>query len=88
MKQDTLKNRIYDGKQLTESEIESLVELLGKRCQARTINALRRSLKDITTIGLYGIYGRVVFTDGQSRYDAGQSYPDEIRTVRQLIIKN
>jgi len=89
-RQDTLENRISANVGFESSEIEALESLFCKRCQPRTRSAFRQRLQ----AGLsqsFGIYGRVVFDSKNERrpvmYVAGQSYPDEVRTVRELIIR-
>ena len=86
MNQDTLSKRISAKKSLSESEIDSLVDILGKYCQARTKRILVHALSAVPDIKGYGIYERVQLTDGKAHYCAGQSYPDEIRTVRELLL--
>lgn len=88
MKQDTLQNRIDSGQPLTEGEQSAILELLGKRCQPRRLYSLRLALKCVPDIDNYGIYGRVMlneYGEDTASYCAGQSYPDEIRTVRELL---
>lgn len=91
-RQDTLENRISADVELESSEIEALESLFCKRCQPRTRSAFRQRLQ----AGLsqsFGIYGRVVFDSKDEKgqpaveYVAGQSYPDEVRRVRELIIR-
>ena len=84
--QDSLQKRISDRKELTESEIESGVRLLGSHCQQRSKDRLRRTLGYVPDIQSYGIFGRVMLQNGEMTYCAGQSYPDEIRTVRECLI--
>ena len=83
--QDTLARRISQKKPLTEAEQEALLDILGNHCQARTKRMLARSLSWVPDIQSYGIYGRVHLSPRVS-YCAGQSYPDEIRTVRKCLI--
>jgi len=85
MRQDTLQNRISDGKGLDSSEIDQLVGVLGSRCSEHTKRKLHFALRCVPNIQAYGIYGRVMLNPVS--YCAGQSYPDEIRTVRGLLIK-
>ena len=67
-------------------ERDALVALLGKRCQDETKGKLYRRLSLVSLMPNYGIYGRVILSPRVS-YCAGQSYPDEIRTVRELMLK-
>ena len=72
---------------LTEQEQASLAALLGKGCRARTKERLAYKLSlPLYIYSDYGIYRRVSFDNGRAEYCAGQSYTDEIRTVRELIL--
>lgn len=84
--QDTLTRRIQTNNSLTENEIEQMMEIFGKRCQEKTKRMLHRVLTWVPDIDDYGIYGRVHFENGRVSYCAGQSYPDEIRTVRNCLL--
>lgn len=88
-----LSTRIYEAKfdntglRLTEAEQASLTALLGKRCNAQTKSRLAYKLSlPLYLYSDYGIYRRVSFDNGRAEYCAGQSYTDEIRTVRELIL--
>ena len=73
---------------LTEKDIEQLIDVIGSRCRAKTKDRLRSILTyGIGTIGHYGIFNRLIKENNDWSYCAGQSYPDEIRTVRELILK-
>lgn len=87
-RQDTLQNRIDAKVGLTDSDVEEITTILTQRCQARTVNAVRWALMGLPNGYNFGIFGRVVKDDNGWSYCAGQSYPDEIRTVRELLIKN
>lgn len=72
---------------LTEDDINQLVALLGKHCRVKTITHLESSLKyGLSRVPYYGILERLMKENGQWSYCAGQSYPDEIRTVRNIIL--
>lgn len=72
---------------LSESDIESILSIIGYSCRIKTINRLRSILTySPSLIPNYGIMERLVLEDGQWHYIAGQSYPDEIRTVREVIL--
>lgn len=83
--QDTLYDRVASHQPLTNAEQMDMLELFGKRCQQRTksILALRLGLIEDTTN--HGIYRRVMVTP-QVNYIAGQSWPDEVRTVRECLL--
>ena len=87
MSQDTLKGRINYQNDLSETELDNMVLLLGHGCRAETKAKLYRRLRFVSLMPSYGIYDRVMIHDnGNVSYCAGQSYPDEIRTVRKLIL--
>ena len=83
--QDTLARRISQKKPLTEAEQIALLDILGSHCQARTKRMLAGALSWVPNILNQGIYRRVHLSPRVS-YCAGQSYPDEIRTVRKCLI--
>lgn len=91
MVQDTLYRRISQGKQLTPEEIDALMEIFGKGCQEKTKRRLRSCLTYHACVQNVGIFERVLLGDDAcggsiASYCAGQSYPDEIRTVRDCIL--
>jgi hypothetical protein len=72
---------------LTEQEQASLAALLGKGCRARTKERLAYKLSlPLYIYQDFGIYRRVSFDNGCAEYCAGQSYTDEVRVVRDLIL--
>lgn len=83
----TFSYMVSNNIQLTEYEVELMIELLGYKCRLATIQKLRRKLSLISLLSNYSIFERIQFTDNDIQYFAGQSYPDEIRTIRQLILK-
>lgn len=83
MKQENLLN----VETLTESDIDQIVTIVGNRCRVKTVNQLRSILTySKSLIGNYGIYSRLIREDGKWSYIAGQSYTDEIRTLRECIL--
>lgn len=74
---------------LTEQDVDELVSIIGKGCRQATKTRLRTILTySPSSIGNYGIFGRLEkYADGSWHYCAGQSYPDEIRTLKELILK-
>jgi TnpA family transposase len=84
--EESLSYRIRNQKLLTDEEIAGVVGLIGFRCSLKTKDILERRLKSISMLSNYGIFGRLIVSPKQ-HYNAGQSYPDEIRTVRELLIK-
>ena len=95
---DTLRNRIWDAKYgkiedtcntLTEQEKEDLVSMVGSRCRIETKLRLRRKMS--TPLSLwdsFGIYDRVTFKGGRADYICGQSWTDEMRTLRECILNH
>lgn len=73
---------------LTESDIDQIVALVGKGCRIKTYIRLRSILTyGPSTIEDCGIMRRLSRDkNGQWEYTAGQSYTDEIRTVREVIL--
>lgn len=73
---------------LTEQDIDELMGIVGYRCRHKTLVRLRSILTyGSSTIPDYGIMRRLMFTRGRWEYVDGQSYTDEIKTVRECIIK-
>lgn len=68
---------------LTEDELHALARLLGARCHNKTKDRLFYAIK--YNQKTYGIFDRVCIRP-EVYYCAGQSYPDEIRTVRKLLL--
>ena len=92
--ENNLSNRIHEATfknqslHLTEAEQISLVALLGKGCRVKTKDRLAYKVSlPLYIFSDYGIYRRVSFDNGRAEYCAGQSYTDEIRTVRELILE-
>ena len=87
MKEINLNHAISGQYKLSEEDIDNLIHLLTARCNPRTKYAVRLTLENITEHKTCGIYERVVKVPkiGRWQYVAGQSYPDEIRTVRSLL---
>lgn len=72
---------------LTEQDIDQIISVIGSRCRVKTINRLRSILTyGPSTIEYAGILNRLMKENGTWSYCAGQSYPDEIRTVREVIL--
>lgn len=72
---------------LTLEEIDELVILVTHGCRYKTKTRLRSILTyGINSIDSYGIFNRLIKENGKWTYVAGQSYTDEIRTVRECIL--
>lgn len=82
------KNTFNDLKeQLTENDIDQLIAILGKGLRMKNAQLLRRRLLSHTgMIPAYGILERLTKESHGWSYCAGQSYVDEIRTVRSIIL--
>lgn len=73
--------------ELTERDIEDILSVIGYRCRAKTVNRMRSILTySPQAIPNYGILNRLSDDGYGWGYCAGQSYPDEIRTVRDIIL--
>jgi hypothetical protein len=75
-------------KQLNESDIEQIIIIVTYRCGGKTRDRVRSILTySPSLISEYGILDRLIKDDkGIWQYFAGQSYIDEIRTVRKIIL--
>ena len=88
----TLSDVIEGRYELTENDIDQLVDLLTHRCRHNTKSRVRSVLTyDSKTLPHYGIFERVYAErkgEGEFvwHYCAGQDYVAEIRTVRELIV--
>lgn len=74
--------------QLTESDIDQIVAIVTHRCRAKTTNRVRSILTySPSLIPSYGILSRLLKDSKNNwEYVAGQSYPDEIRTIRDILL--
>jgi hypothetical protein len=91
--QDNLSNRIYAAKfqngptQLTEVEQASLYRLISSRCRQNTKARIGRRVElPLSLWKDYGIYSRVTFVNGEVEYICGQSWTDEMRTLRECVL--
>ena len=74
-------------KDLTENDIENIAILVSKRCRVKTFRKILANLTyNVSQIPFYGILNRLYKQNNEWHYCAGQSYTDEIRTVRNIII--
>ena len=73
---------------LTESDIDQLVGIITHRCSEKTKRRVRSILQyGPSLVPIYGIFNRLIKENDRWEYCAGQSYPDEVRLVRELILK-
>lgn len=86
----TLYDRIKYNDPLTDGEMESLVAMIGKGCRQKTKDRLLSRVNlPLSLWPLWGIYSRVSFgeyKDGEATYCCGQSWSDEMRTLRECIL--
>lgn len=76
----------WPGK-LTETQQAGIVDLLQSHTRQDTRDRLWRAVQDnCRKVKSCGIMERVMLSKHGASYCAGQSYPDEIRTVRQIVI--
>jgi hypothetical protein len=73
--------------QLNPNDINQILEIVCEYCRSDTRNKIRRKLENFATlIPYYGILDRLIKNENEQwKYIAGQSYPDEIRTIRNLL---
>jgi hypothetical protein len=82
-------NGCHTGEFISVPNAEALVSLVSRRCRKDTKDKLSRRVSVPTLIPIVGIFSRVMFDteNGTWGYCAGQSYPDEIRWVREFLLK-
>jgi hypothetical protein len=95
MTQDNLSNRIWEAKNanaaqhLSDSEQVALFDLLAKGTRQKTRERLARRIElPLSMWKDYGIYSRVTFVDNDVDYICGQSWTDEMRTLRECVLDN
>ena len=72
---------------LNEKQKEAFLSLIGKGCRQNTKNILARRLNlPLSLWESFGIYSRVILTDDDVEYICGQSWHDEMRTLRECIL--
>lgn len=83
----TLYDVCENGESLTPVQVDALMKVLGKGLRDRN----KRRLRSVLTYGLHavekcGILERVYIEGDDVLYCACQSYPDEIRIIRQVLL--
>ena len=74
---------------LGEKQIEALVKMIGHGCRKETKNRLWRRLSlPLSLLQNHGIYDRLIITDNGCDYTCGQSWTDEMRVLRDCLLKN
>lgn len=95
MSNQNLSNAIYEAKHkngaehLTEAQQSAILNFVGKGCRANTKETIARRLRlPLSLWKDYGIYSRIMFNDTYGAdYCCGQSWNDEMRTLRECMIK-
>jgi hypothetical protein len=90
----TLDNLLWDAKHkegtyaLTDKQKADILAMIGKRCRQTTVDRLARRLElPLSLWQRFGIYSRLTLDDNGADYICGQSWLDEMRTLRQCILK-
>jgi hypothetical protein len=74
---------------LNDSQIDDILSMIGKGCRARTKERLAFRLRvPLSLWKSYGIYSRMTLTEDSAEYICGQSWTDEMRTLRECILEN
>lgn len=74
---------------LTDFDIDQIVKIVGTKCRIKTKNRLRSILTySSSSLPNFGIFDRLIVDEDSKQwtYIAGQSYPDEIKTLRDCIL--
>ena len=95
MNEQNLSYAIYEAKHkngaeyLTEAQQAAILGFVGKGCRANTKQNLARRLRlPLSLWKDYGIYSRIIFDDKYgATYCCGQSWVDEMRTLRDCMLK-
>jgi len=73
---------------MTDDDKQQIFDLLSKGLRTKNFNLLhRRIFEHLFMIPYHGILERIIKDDSGWSYCAGQSYPDEIRTIRKIILE-
>lgn len=90
----TLDNLLWDAKHkegsyaLTDKQKTDILAMVGKRCRKTTKDRLARRLElPLSLWERFGIYTRLTLDDKGADYICGQSWDDEMKTLRQCILK-
>lgn len=87
MMHHNLYNAIDNNATLTDAQKAGLLSLVGKRCSQDTKDRLARALTvDLGDWENFGIFRRVDLSNGEVSYICGQSWSDEMRTIRKCIL--
>ena len=92
---DNLSNRIWCAKNgandlpnaLTDQQKADILSMVGAKCRQTTKAKLARRLElPLSLWENFGIFTRITLTDNEANYICGQSWHDEMRTLRECII--
>lgn len=73
---------------LTQDDLDQIIAILTHGCRIKNTQRVRSILTySASSLTHFGIYSRLIKEGSKWGYCAGQSYTDEIRTVRELILK-
>ena len=73
---------------LDTHDVSELTAIIGHRCSQKTKDRIKSILTyDSSRIPSYGILERLMFEEFHWSYCVGQSYVDEIRTIRNIILR-
>jgi hypothetical protein len=72
---------------LTEKQKDDILSFIGKGCRQATKDKLARRLElPLALWNSYGIYHRITLDDDGADYVCGQSWTDEMRTLRECFL--
>jgi hypothetical protein len=72
---------------LTEQQKSDILRIVGKGCRKTTKEKLSRRLElPLSLWKSYGIYSRITLDDKGADYICGQSWTDEMRTLKECIL--
>jgi hypothetical protein len=91
--QRNLDNLIHNAKfsegtfALNDAQKADILAMVGKGCRENTKAKLARRLEiPLSCWERYGIYSRMTLSDTGANYICGQSWNDEMRTLRECIL--
>ena len=71
----------------TVPDVDGLVSMIAHRCRQKTRDTLTRRLStQVSLLGREGIYDRMTYDANGWGYCCGQSWGDEMRTIRECLI--
>lgn len=71
----------------TVPDVDGLICMITYRCKQKTVDTLRRRLTtQVSLLRKHGIYNRMTHGEKGWEYCCGQSWNDEMRTIRECII--